>query len=252
MIKRRILLFFIAAFIVTSCKSVRRASDAGEATAKKSNVVKLHEAAALKFKTLQAKVDLDFKDDKRAQSVTVELRMEKGKNIWLSARFLGLTAGKLHITRDRVRFYEILNKQSFDGDFSLISDFLGEDVTFDQVEDILLGQAVEPLQDKEFSINGNEYVFNEGTLIAKLFKLRAADFKVSEQAISKPAEDSFLRIMYPDYQMVSDKIVPLKVQIEARKDEKNTTVILEYRSLEFNKNLSFPFEMPANTKPIKL
>lgn len=252
MTKTRIIIFLLVSFTIASCKAVRRASNAGEATAKKSNVVKLHEAASIKFKTLQAKVDLDFKDEKRSQSVTVELRMEKGKNIWLSARFLGLTAGKLHITQDRVRFYEILNKQSFDGDFSLISDFLGEDVTFDQVEAILLGQAVESLGDKNFSVIGNEYVFNEGTLITKLFKLRAADFKVSEQAISKPAEDSYLRIMYPDYQMVSDKIVPLKVQIDARKDGKNTAVTLAYRSIEFNKNLSFPFEMPANTKPIKL
>lgn len=241
----------LLAIFITSCGTVRRAADGGEANAQKSKVVKSHNAAALDFKTISARMSVDFKDEKREQSVTMDVRMEKGQKIWMSARVLGFTVAKVFITRDRVQFYEKLNNQSFDGDFSLISDFLGEEVTFDQVEAILLGQAVEPLDKKSFSIEGNEYLFKEGALIEKLFKLRPADFKLSEQSITKAAEDSYLQIKYPDYQVVSGKIVPLKVMIDARKENKNTFVSLEFRDVTFDQNLSYPFDMPSNTKPIQ-
>lgn len=241
----------ILAITITSCGSVKRATDSGEANAQKNKVVKSHLDAALDFKTLSARLGVDYKDDRREQSVTVDLRMEKGTQIWMSARVLGLTVAKVYITRDRVQFYEKLNNQSFDGDFSLISDFLGENVTFDQVEAIMLGHAVESLEKKKFSIENNEYVFKDGTLIEKLFRMRPADYKLSEQSIRKASENSFLQVQYPDYQIVSGKILPLQVVIDAKKDNKNSHVALEFRNVEFDKGLSFPFDMPSNTKPIK-
>lgn len=248
---KRIVTYTLFIFFITGCGSVKRATDSGEANAQKSKVVKAHKEAILDFKTISSRVNVDFKDDKRSQSVTVDLRMEKGEKIWMSARFLGITVAKVYITKDRVQFYEKVNSQSFDGDFSLISDFLGEDVTFEQVEAIMLGHAVESLDKKAFGIENNLYVFKEGTLIEKLFKLRPADFKVSEQSIRKASEDSFLQVQYTDYQIVNSKILPLEVRINARKENKNTFVSLEYKDVEFDKALSFPFEMPSNTKPIK-
>jgi len=243
--------FLLLAVFLTSCGAIKRATDSGEASGQKNKVIKSHKESTLDFKTLSSRVNVDFRDDKRSQSVTVDLRMQKGEKIWMSARVLGLTVAKVYITRDRVQFYEKLNRQSFDGDFSLISNFLGEEVTFEQVEAIMLGQAVESLDKKTFSIENNEYVFKEGTLIEKLFKLRAADFKVSEQSIRKASENSYLQVQYPDYQVVSGRIMPLAVRIEAFRKKETTMVSLEYRDIDFDQELSFPFEMPANTKPIE-
>jgi hypothetical protein len=243
--------FLLLAVFISSCGTVRRATDTGEASGQKSKVIKSHKEAMLDFKTLSSRVNVDFKDNNRQQSVTVDLRMLKGEKIWMSARILGLTVAKVYITKDRVQFYEKLNRQSFDGDFSLISDFLGEEVTFEQVEAIMLGQAVESLDKKVFYVEENEYVFKEGALIEKFFKLRPADYKVSEQSIKKVSENSYLQVQYPDYQVVSGKIMPLAVRIEAFRKNKSVTVSLEYRDIGFDQDLSFPFEMPANTNPIE-
>ncbi|MGJ8683891.1 MAG: DUF4292 domain-containing protein [Nonlabens sp.] len=246
------ILYVLLAVLVMSCGSVQKAANNANATAKKASVVKAHEAARTDFKTMQSRLSVDYKDEKQSRSVTVDLRIEKGKQIWMSAKFLGFTAAKVYITPDRVQFYEKLGKRSFDGDFSLISNFLGEPLEYDQLEDLLLGQAVESLQPHQFTVSNNQYQFTQGQLIEKLFKLRPSDFKVSEQSISKPAEDSFLVITYPDYQVVDKRIIPLELNVEAKRGKRFSQVNLEFRNVEFNQDLSFPFSMPSNTKPMSL
>lgn len=247
----RILYCCIAA-VVVSCGSVQKAANSASATAKKAGVVKAHKAARTDFKTMKSRLAVNYKDEKQSRSVTVDLRIEKGKQIWMSAKFLGFTAAKVYITPDRVQFYEKLKKRSFDGDFSLISDFLGEPLEYDQLEDLLLGQAVESLQPHDFSVVDNKYQFAQARLIEKLFQLRPSDFKLSQQSIKKPSEDSFLVITYPDYQVVEKRIIPLEVKVDAKRGKRLSQVSLEFKNVEFNKDLSFPFTMPSNTKPMNL
>ncbi|GAL73800.1 DUF4292 domain-containing protein [Nonlabens ulvanivorans] len=247
----RIIYIFLA-LVITSCGSVQKAANNASATAKKASVVKAHTAARTDFKTMKSRLSVSYKDEKQSRNVTVDLRIEKGKQIWMSAKFLGFTAAKIYITPDRVQFYEKLKGRSFDGDFSLISDFLGEPLEYQQLEDLLLGQAVESLQPHDFSIVDNQYQFKQGQLIEKLFKLRPSDFKLSQQSIRKPADDSFLVITYPDYQVVDKRIIPLEVKVDAKRGKRLSQVILEFKNIEFNQDLSFPFSIPSNSKPMNL
>ncbi|OUS14242.1 deoxyuridine 5'-triphosphate nucleotidohydrolase [Nonlabens dokdonensis] len=237
-------LYIAAAFVLMACGSTQRAANDAVATAKKSKVVKAHEAARIDFKTMKARLSVSYDNSQTTRSFTMNLRMEKGKQIWMSASILGFTGAKVYITPDRVQFYEKLNRRSFDGDFSLISDFLGEEITFTQLEDLLLGQAVESLDNKDFNIANNNYQFREDAIVTKLFSLRPSDFKVSEQSISKPSEGSYLKMNYPEYQIVDGKIVPLEVRIEAKQRNRDSKVEMEFKNVEFNEQVTFPFSMP--------
>jgi outer membrane biogenesis lipoprotein LolB len=245
-------LSIVVLFLIVGCGSTQRAANNATAKAKKSKVVSAHEAARIDFKTMSARLSMSYDNSATTRSFTVNLRMEKGKQIWMSASILGFTGAKVYITPQRVQFYEKLKKRSFDGDFSLISDFLGEEITFEQLEDLLLGQAVDPLGNKDFSIVENEYMFKQEALVNKLFSLRPTDFKVSEQSISKPSENSFLKVLYPEYQIVQDKIVPTEVKIDAAQRNRVTKVEMEFKNVEFDKELSFPFSMPSGYSPFKL
>ena len=226
-------LYIAAAFVLIACGSTQRAANDAVATAKKSKVVKAHEAARIDFKTMKARLSVSYDNSQTTRSFTMNLRMEKGKQIWMSASI-----------PDRVQFYEKLNRRSFDGDFSLISDFLGEEITFNQLEDLLLGQAVESLNNKDFNIANNNYQFREDAIVTKLFSLRPSDFKVSEQSISKPSEGSYLKMNYPEYQIIDGKIVPLEVRIEAKQRNRDSKVEMEFKNVEFNEQVTFPFSMP--------
>jgi outer membrane biogenesis lipoprotein LolB len=243
----------IALFVLLAgCSSKQKAANAAMATASKARVVKAHQAAKTDFTTMKSRLSVRYDNDQEARSFTVNLRMEKGKQIWMSASILGFTGAKAYITPDRVQFYDKINKRAFDGDFSLISDFLGEVVTFEQLQDLLLGQAVEPLKNKDFSIVNNQYQFMQQQLITKMFSLRPTDFKIAEQSISKPSENKLLKVNYPAYQVVEDRIVPTVININATQTNRVVKVNMEFKSVEFNREMTFPFDMPAGYSEFKL
>ena len=238
--------------LLASCGGTQRAANDATAAAKRSKVVKSHNAARTDFETMKARLSMSYENSKNTRSFTVNLRMEKGKKIWMSVTVLGFTGAKVYITPDRVQFYEKLNRRSFDGDFSLISDFLGEEITFEQLEDLLLCQAVEPLDNKDFKIVDNEYQFKQEGIVTKLFSLRPSDFKVSEQSISKPSENSFLKVNYTEYQVVDGRIIPTEVKIDANQRDRVSKVEMEFKNVEFNQSMTFPFSMPSGYSEFKL
>ncbi len=233
------------AFLLISCGGSQKATQNAVETAAKTKIVKSHNAAAIEFKTLQSRLGVKYQDPDRSQSITVDLRMEKGKQIWMSARVLGITMAKVYITPDRVQFYEKLQKRSFDGDFQLISDFLGEELNFEQLENLLLGQVIEPINSMDYSVVNNRYEFRQAGVIEKLFALRPSDFKVAQQSISKKSENTTLDVKYLQYQTVSGKVLPEDITINANSNGKLVQVELQMNGVEFDQELSFPFDMPS-------
>ncbi|MFB0903425.1 MAG: DUF4292 domain-containing protein [Nonlabens sp.] len=246
------LLSIVILLFLSGCGGIQRAANNATAKAKKAKVWKAHEAARIDFKTMNARLSVSYDNLQSTRSFTVNLRMEKGKQIWMSATIFGFTGAKVYITPDRVQFYEKLNKRAFEGDFSLISDFLGEEITFEQLEDLLLGQAVEPLKNKDFTVVDNEYQFKQDALITKLFSLRPSDFKLSEQSISNSSENSFLKVNYPEYQVVEGRIIPTEIKINAHQRERVSKLEMEFKNVEFDQELTFPFHMPSGYSPFEL
>lgn len=248
----RKVVYLMIALTLAGCGSVQNASTVANPQAKKNAVIKAHKASRTDFYTLKSKMSVRYEDDKQSRSVSVELRMQQGEKIWMSVRFVGFTAAKLLVTPDRVQFYEKLTNTSFDGDFTLISDFLGEPLNYQQLEDLLLGQAVESLQSKDFIIADNSYQFLQGEIVKKLFKIRPDYFKLKEQSISKESEESYLLITYPEYQKIDGKFLPKDISLDAQRRGKRSQIDFSLKRVSFDEELSFPFSFPSNTKPLEL
>ena len=107
-------------------------------------IIRTHYENALDFKTLSGKMRIDYSDGEDSQGVAVSLRMEKDKAIWISAPF-GVV--KAYITPGRVTFYNKLQNEYFDGDFAYLSKYVGVELDFEQVQNLLLGQALLDLKD---------------------------------------------------------------------------------------------------------
>lgn len=240
-------------FVFNACKTVQPATENADENAKRSSVTRAHLKNREDFTTLQARLGVAYSDENRSQRVTVDLRMQKGEVIWMSARFLGITMAKVKITPDRVQFYEKLNKRGFDGDFRIIAEYLGEPLNFQQIEDILLGHAMEDLDGAyDFSIEQNAYRFTREGMIARLIQLRPDNFKVDRQQLFKKADQSSLSIVYSDYQKVEGRTIPEEINIDAIMGEDHRKVELDYNSVEFDQKLSFPFSFPGNIEIIQL
>ena len=248
-----ICLFFV---LVNSCKSARSIVSSGKVDSNVSAKQLINENAKqdAKFKTLQAKIKIDIIQDLKESSYTLSLRMEKGKTIWISAT-LGLA--RAMITPDRVRFYDKINNQYFDGDYQLLSDLLGVDLNYDKVQSLLIGEPLFDLKDSNYaiSINENSYILqpkNQNGLLELFLLFNPSHFKMDSQQLLQPSKKRFLQIDYLGYQDVEKEILPQNIKIIAVEDSEELNVVLEYKSVSVNEDVRFPFKIPSGFKEIIL
>jgi hypothetical protein len=180
--------------------------------------------------------------------------MEKDKAIWLSAP-LGVV--KAMITPDRVTFYNKLENSYFDGSFEYLSRLLGTELDYKKVQNLLLGEALFDLRDDryEVSVNTSSYELKPEKsieLFKTLFMIYPGSYKLASQQISQPLQKRLLEIRYKDYQEKNNKIVPNSVGILAIDNNQRNVIDIEYRNIEFNTKVSFPYKIPNGYEKIVL
>ncbi len=250
---------YILVIILTfaSCKSKKNTtSNKNTSNIFMSKVLENYNNHSFNKKTLKASIKAKYKGKTNLPSFNVSLRMEKDKVIWMSiSKFI--TIAKLKITPNRVQFYNKLQGEYFDGDFSLLSKFLGTEVNFNQVQSILLGEAIFDLNEKDYKINigENQYEFTpkkKNELFNILFNLNATNFKLNKQEIKQEKENKYLSVSYTNYENIEGVNFPKSIFILAE-DEKNTnTIIIDYKNVTFDLDLKYPFKIPSGYKEIKL
>ncbi len=217
-------------------------------------VIRENSKQEVRFKTLQAKVRIDYTEGNRSNGSTVNLRIEKDKVIWMSAP-LGLA--RVMITQDSVRFYEKLNNQYFDGDFSLLTKILGTDIDFDKIQNIFLGEPIFNLKDDTYVMvpNDQSYVLqpkDQRALFELFFLINPGFFKLDSQQLFQPMEKRMLQIDYKKYQEVSKQIFPENIRIIAVEKNNEIIIDLDFKAISLNGEVRFPFSMPSGYKEIIL
>lgn len=224
---------------------------------KAKDIIKTHNAATPNFTTLAARVNVDYQDSKQSQNITVSLRMEKNKTIWVKASILGITLSKVLITPNRVQYYERLSNSFFDGDFTLLSDWLGTEINFEKAQNIILGQSIFNLEAAAYNaaVVNNEYKLEpnqELPLFTHFLFLKPDVFKIASQGIDQANLGRQLRMYYPDYQEIQGQVLPKRVVIKAADNKDITTLEMDFRNIDLNIPLSFPFTMPNGLSEIRL
>lgn len=220
-------------------------------------VAKEHYKASFSKNTLQTKIKTQYKEgSKNSYSLTIKLRMKKDEVIWMSGSFLGFPIAKVKITPTRVQFYEKIKKTYFDGDFSLISKTLGTELNFQQLQNLLTGQSLLDIDNKHTGIvESRSYRLSpkdQDNLFDIFYWINPKHFKIDKQQINNKQANQSLVIKYLDYQKIKDEFLPKIITINATEKKRSTSVKMDFRSIEFDKNLRFPFAIPPNYKKIDL
>lgn len=241
--------------VIASCGSKRIVTD-GTASEKMTakNIIRQHYLNQLDFKTLAGKLRIDYSDGESDQSLSVSLRMEKDKVIWISAP-LGIV--KAYITPERVSFYNKLENEYFDGDFSYLSNLLGTELDFTKVQNVLLGEALFDLREQGYtsSVSEDNYELKPkkpGILFKTLFRIEPKNFKMASQQLSQPLKKRLLDINYKNYQKIHKWVLPNEIYIVAIDNTERNTIDIEYRNIEFDAPLRFPYKIPGGYKEIVL
>ena len=246
---RSMLYAFSIMILATACKSSKNIIASGKASEKLSakQVIKAHQKQDANFKTLQAKVRIDITQNEKEQGSTFNLRMEKDKVIWLSAK-LGLA--RMIITPEKVKFYSKLDNQYFDGDYKLLSDFVGVDLDFYKVQNLLLGQAIYSLKDKahQVDVNENSYALqpkDQSAIFELFYLINPSHFKLDSLQLYQQLQRRMLQVDYQTYQEVSKEVFPKEMRIIAVENTDQVTIAIDYKSINLNDDLRFPFKIPS-------
>ncbi|MDY8138729.1 DUF4292 domain-containing protein [Aquimarina sp. 2201CG5-10] len=252
--------FYLLCFsliIFSSCKSTKAISTSKIKKLSAEKIITNHYNQSFNFNTLNARIKVKYDDGKQSFSPNVTLRMKKDKTIWVSAKILGITLAKVLITPEKVSYYEKINNTYFEGDFELLSNWLGTDLDYNKVQQMLLGQALFNLRDDKYksSIVNQNYQLQpkkELELFEKLFLINPGTFKIATQRLKQPIENRNLGINYRSYQKVGNQDFPKEILIEALQEQKRTTIKIEYRTVDYNAKVSFPFKIPSGYEEVTI
>ena len=217
-------------------------------------IIKENQRQTANFKTLQAKVKIDYTEGDKSNGVSVNLRIQKDKVIWLSAP---LGVARAMITPEKVSYYNKLEDEYFDGDYALLSELLGIPLDFNKVQNILLGETLFNLSEGSYEASNNEVSYilqpeNQQAIFEIFYLFNPGHFKLDSQQLSQSKEKRFLQIDYKTYQLVKKEIFPEIVNIVAIDNNSEMTIDLEYKSVSLNEDIRFPFEIPSGFKEIQL
>lgn len=243
--------------LLCSCKARKPVAGGNSNADKKMAADKIIESYynnKLDFKTAYIKANARYEDDKSTQNVTAEIRIKKGEIILVSVRFLGITMAKALITPTEVKYYEKLNGKYFEGNYAALSQWLGTDLDFGKVQNLLIGQALDDLKKGSYESSVADKLYKlESTgsgNTAKNFYFESEKFLLKKQEIAQASQQRMLQVIYPGFNTYNEGAMPTGLDINANQKKGKTTINIEYNSVTFNEEMAFPYSVPSSYERI--
>lgn len=247
---------FALVLAVLGCKSSKtvQGSEGLDPNLSAKQIIKSHNTNASKFKTLQGRLKVELTQGDRSETHTFTLRMSADNTIWVNA-FLNMV--RAQITPDRVRFYNKLDNTYFDGDYALINTFLGTDLQFESLQNLLLGEAIFKLKPSSFNTKDHPSSYElkpkrSNPLFDLMYLINPTHFKTDAQQLSQSAKQNLLSIKYHSFQKIDGLVLPEKMTITATSSDSKTILKLNLKSVILGQPLRFPFTIPKGYKAIEL
>ncbi|NJM80169.1 MAG: DUF4292 domain-containing protein [Flavobacterium sp.] len=250
------LFFLLLTLFIFSCKS-KQALTGGIASkdATATKIIQEHYKNRKDFKTLNIRATTKYKDQSQSYAVSTEIRIKKDEMVWVYVKMLGFPVAKALITPNKVSYYEKLNNTYFEGDFKLISNWIGTDLDFNKVQNLFLGIAIDDLSKIEYvsKIENELYFLTEKTKtdFEKTFYFEAENFLLKKEFVQQPSQNRNLEIQYPSHQKENDIFLPNAILIKAiQKDQINIDIF--YKNISFNEELNFSFSIPDGYEAVQI
>ena len=242
--------------VLSSCRSAR-VDETSVAFMPARAIVKKNEQASFNRESIKASLAIKFKGKDEVPNINASLRMVKDSVIWINFTKLGFPVAKLMITRDEVQFYEKVTKTSFQGDFKLISSWMGTEFDFDKVQNLFLGEPLLDLQEERWQakIENDKYklLSKKGNREFEFYlKVDPNHFKISEEGVRHRQKDQNFTILYKNFSKIDQSLFPEGFLITASDAGQLTRIEVNYENVQFDDPMRFPFKMPVGYRNIEL
>ena len=253
---RRIITLLIVVLSLASCKS-RKITDNSVDYLPARSITKKNLEAGFSRTTVKASMQIKYRGKDELPNINGSLRLVKDSIIWLNFSKLGFPIAKLIITPQQVKFYEKIGKTSFEGDFKLISSWLGTDFDFVKVQNLFLGETLMNLESQKLQVTIKDGKYE---LLSKkrnpVFDIKYTidpnHFKVVKEEITHVGKNQNLSILYKDFNKINESLFPKGFLITAKVEDMTTIIDINYKNVQFDVPLKFPFKIPAGYRNIEL
>jgi len=248
-------------FSLVSCKSkavfvkTNPALSKGENVLSSETIIQNHYSNKNDFSTLYIRSKAKYSDEKSSQDVTAEIKIKRDEKILVSIRFLGVTMAKALITPQEVKYYEKINGIYFEGDYEKLSQWLGTDLDFNKVQNMLIGRPFDDLTKENFISTVSDKFYKLSTFennTEKSFFFEGEHYLLKKQAIVQPEKERMFEVNYPNFQDFASAFLPAGLMINATQKKGKTTISIEYNSVTFDEELSFPYSVPDGYERISI
>lgn len=246
---------FLIVFLI-GCKSKQSVTTAAaNENTEVSKVINGHYKNEHDFTTLNIRANAKYEDAKQSHSMNADIRIKKDEIIWINIKFLGIPMAKAMITPTKVSYYEKINNTYFEGDFSMLSNWLGTDLDFQKVQNLFLGKAIDDLTkdrwisevvDKMFKLSSPTDVD-----VSQEFYFEGANYLLKKETIKQVSQNRNLEIRYPSYKEEKEMFLPNEINIKAEQKSK-VTIDIEYKHTTFNEDLSYPYSVPSGYTAVEI
>jgi len=203
---------------------------------------------------LSGNSNLEYNNDN--YGFDLNFRFKKNEKILISGS-LFLPIFKALIDQNKISGYQKFDRTFFDVNYEDIYNKLGIDLGFNEIENLLLGNPILDLSNKE---NFKIYTNDKNMLIYSIEKENVIynmtfdpqSNKLLSQEITQLKLNRYLKIYYNSFQKLNSFELPRLIGIIINDGKNLIKLTISNQSREINNELSFPFKIPNNYKKIKL
>ncbi len=222
-------------------------------TSEKKVLISDLEENKIQYSTFNGKAKTNLEVNNQTFNATLNLRIKHQETIWISVTaFLGIEVARILITPDRIKIINRIQGEYTDKPFEYIYNFTSEDMGFNEVEALLVGNKM------NFAFNPDINFFHtslgyeaQGKYADLDFLMQlATDFSLLQSKLYQQSTNQTLTSNYTDFQEIAGTLIPQNVQILIKAEKLDLNAVMNYSSLNINEELSFPFQVPSGYKQI--
>lgn len=220
---------------------------------------------------ISAKSSIKAEHNGKVQSFTINLRYRQDSLIWMSfSPLLGIEVARALITTDSIKFMDKHNKRYLITDFQYVSERLDFEITFAQLEALLLGNLFEYVKNNKYkSIYMDNEVYVMSTLskrsIIKTLKDKELHKNIVQDVWINPSNNRIvatnvfddksgrtINLKHEDHLLTESGTIPQKSFFELIISDANALKLyVSHIKFEINEEKSIPFKIPSGYKAMR-
>ncbi len=193
-----------------------------------------------------AKIKVD--SDQEKATFAASIRMQKDSLIWIKIRKMNIEGARVKITPEVIEILDRQNGQYIRRPFSFLKDEYGLEVSFSQLQDLLIGNPILwETQSLISVIRDQQNVLQTPSSQKKVLKIFMTPGSFLIQSVRGSLDKNALSIDYSDYEILEQEQIPSKKNVEIDSDETGIIKLdMSFSKMTINEVQKVGFRVPDN------